>query len=464
MKHLQPHELWEEIAGSSPEETAEPSPPEPETPLSSSAEEDHLAVAESSETPAVVASAALTKDFVLDTAQPLPADTFPNQPRVGSTQVPTTIPNVIALLKGYGISVRYDVIKKKLLISVPGLVCSPDNFDNAAFAHVESLAILNGMSTGKLPSFIETIGDRNLYNPAADWILSKPWDGIDRLQSICDTIVANADFSQSLKEILIKKWLLSVVAAALKGRGFTNRGVLTLQGEQGIGKTSWFRRLINDQVLQERLIKVGHHMDAGDKDAQLTAITHWIVEIGELDSSFKKDIARLKGFLTNDSDKVRRPYGRTDSEYPRRTVFCASVNDYNFLVDTTGNTRFWVIPVEEVNYTHNIDMQQVFAQLAVEFNNGMEWWLTKEEEMSLEYYNKRHRAVNVIEEKILSIIDQTNAVENKMKSFSATELLKEIGIENPTNRQCKECALILRSLYGASKRIHGIEKWRIQLR
>lgn len=81
----------------------------------------------------------------------------------------------------------------------------------------------------------------------------------------------------------------SAVAAALKPTGFKARGVLTLQGSQSIGKTSWISALMPDQVLREICIKLDHHLDASNKDSLITAVSHWIVEIGELDSSFKKD-------------------------------------------------------------------------------------------------------------------------------------------------------------------------------
>ena len=181
------------------------------------------------------------------------------------------------------------------------------------------------------------------------------------------------------------------MAAALKPRGFKSRGVLTLQGEQGIGKTSWGLALISDPMLRETVVKVDHHMDGGNKDSLIGAITHFIVEIGELDSSFRKDMARLKGFLTADSDKVRRPYGRTEAEYPRRTIFFATVNESSFLVDQTGNSRFFTIEVERLNYQHTIEMQQVWAQLYVAFQQGDQWWLTGEEEKQLAQINSRHR-------------------------------------------------------------------------
>ena len=195
----------------------------------------------------------------------------------------------------------------------------------------------------------------------------------------------------------------------------------------------------------------------------MAAISHWIVEIGELDSSFKKDIARLKGFLTSDQDKIRKPYGRTNSEYPRKTVFCATVNDSNFLVDATGNTRWWTIPVTRINYNHGIDMQQLFAQPVLDYEKGEIWWLTPSEEKELETFNKKHRSISAIEERIIAAVNMERAKETTLPAMTPTELLIAIGIRNPTNTQSKEAAAVLRELLGDSKRINGQNKWRIPL-
>ena len=400
-----------------------------------------------------------------DLNNPKPVDpvSFPHQPRNGGLQLPATIANVRHLLTAYEITVRYNVVRKKLAISVPGYSGTPDNADNVAMAHIASLASLNGLATGQIFTYVATIGDEHRHNPVADWIASKPWDGKDRLQALNDTLVHREDYPEPLKEVLIYKWLVSAVAAALKPGGFRARGVLTLQGPQSIGKTAWISALVPNEVLREGLIKLDHHLDAGNKDSLITAIGHWIVEIGELDSSFKKDVARLKGFLTSDRDKVRRPYGRTDSEYPRRTVFCATVNDEAFLVDATGNTRWWTIPVTKINYTHDIDMQQLFAQVAVDFKNGEAWWLTPAEEKCLEGYNRTHRAISAIHERVLEAVELDRVKDQNHPAMTPTELLRKIGIKNPTNAQAKECAGILRELLGESKRIKGQNKWRVPL-
>ena len=172
----------------------------------------------------------------------------------------------------------------------------------------------------------------------------------------------------------------------------------------------------------------------------------------------------MKGFLTRDYDKIRRPYARTEAEYQRRTVFCASVNKSDFLIDDTGNTRWWVIPVTKINYQHSIDMQQLFAQLAVDFHNDKQWWLDQHEEALLELHNKDHHSVSVIRELILEAIDIDLKGDSGNPAKSASELLRWLGYKSPTNPQCRECGGILRDLLGDPKKIQGIYRWRIPLK
>ena len=403
--------------------------------------------------------------FDIDRAEPLDRSTFPNQKpgKGGEVTLLSTIPNVAHLLKGYSITVQYDVIRKEVVIRVPGVSGTPDNYANVMIEYITSLAKLNGISVGQIPGYVSAIADSNPINPVATWITSKPWDGVDRLPAVYATLEVREDFPEALKETLIHHWLLSAVAAALLPTGFRTRGVLVLQGRQLLGKTSWFLALIPDSLLSDDVILTGHHLDPANKDSLTTAIKHWIVEMGELDSTFRKDVARLKGYLTSNKDKVRRPYAKTNSEYQRRTVFCASVNEETFLVDSTGNSRFWKLPVIKINYLHGIDMQQVFAQLATELNAGAQWWLTPEEDQQLERQNDAYRAVSSIEEMILPLLDFTMPVE-KWRYMSATDVLQTIGFQRPTNPQCRECGAVLRRHIGPPKKIHGIMKWKVPLR
>lgn len=395
--------------------------------------------------------------------EPLDARSFPNQER-RSGIIPCTTSNVEHLLAGYGISASYDVIRKRTVLVIPDWQGSPDNYDNVAMAIIVSLAEANNMQRQGIEEQVLALADRNLLNPAADWIKSKQWDGTDRLPALFDTLTTEDGFPAELKRALMYRWLLSIVAAACMARNFKARGVLTLQGAQGMGKTTWVANLVSDPVVREMIVKLDHHLDPHDKDSVLSAISHLIVEVGELDSSFRKDVARLKGFITRDSDKVRRPYARTASEYPRRTVFVATVNDRNFLVDDTGNSRFWTLPLVAIDYGHSIDMQQLFAQLHDDYVAGHQWWLTREEEALLEASNRDHRAISSIREHLIEMIDLAYINSGQTELMGTNEVLHKLGIQQSRNGQNKEVAATLRELLGEPKRINGNMKWRIPWR
>lgn len=389
-------------------------------------------------------------------------NTFPDRPRHGST-IPATIANVRFMLEQNSVSARYNLIKKRSEIRIPGLVGTVDNADAVARAHIESLASSYGMPTSLVGSFTEAVADEKSYNPVLDWIDSAEWDGTDRLPSFYATIAVNDGYPNELKCALMHKWALSAVAAAAMPSGFMARGVLTLQGNQGIGKTSWVRSLVPDPVLRASVVKVDHHLDPSNKDSLISAVSHWLVEVGELDSSFKRDMARLKGFITADHDKVRRPYAKADSEYQRRTVFVATVNASDFLVDDTGNSRFWTIAVKAINYEHGIDMQQVFAQLAVEYRAGAIWHLSNDEDKRLEAINSQHRVTSTVRDRLLAIIDQEVSDRHKCEKYTPTNLLIAAGLQYPTNTQVRECAALLRELYGNHVRINGNNVWRVPI-
>jgi len=374
-----------------------------------------------------------------------------------------TLSNTKHMLTSYGISANYDVIAKDYVVFIPGFKACPDNYDNAAITTLCSLATLNNIYSGQFIHQVFAIASKSQVNPVMLMTKSLPWDGKDRLEALYATIKVKDEFPDDLKNTLMRKWFLSCVAAASMPSGFSSRGVLTLQGAQSIGKTRWIASLVTDKALRSRLIKLDVHMDAGNKDSVLLAIKHWIAELGELESSFRSNASRLKGFLTNDKDKIRQPYERKESNFQRRTVFSATVNVSDFLIDSTGNTRFWTIPCIEIDYNHAIDMQQVWTQLYNEFTETPEanqWWLTSKEEGRLEYFNQAHRVVSAISDLLSAELD-FDADPLMWQKSSASQLLKDVGIDKPSNAQCREAGAFLRERCGEPRKINGSMKWNV---
>lgn len=393
----------------------------------------------------------------------LERSSFPDQPS-GNGALPSTIPNVRHLLEGNGVIAQYNIIKKKVEIVIPGLPGVLDNVDAVTMAQVKSLMALHGMYNGDARSIVEAIANENPHNPVADWIDSKPWDGRDRLPDFYATIVTVDDYPPSLKETLMYKWALGAAAAALMQHGFSARLVLTLSGPQSIGKTRWAMSLIPPPQLRASVLKTDHHFEGSDKDQIISAMRYWLVELGEVESSMRKDAERLKGIITRERDVFRVPYAATDTDWQRRTVFIATANGSDFLTDPSGSTRWGVIAVERVVYEHDIDMQQLWAQLAVDFRAEKQWWLDKAEEAQLASWNERHQSTSLVREAVEHLIDFAREDTIREERLSASQVLEMAGLEKPTPQQAREVGSIIRAKFGPPKKIRGTMYWTLPIK
>ncbi len=389
--------------------------------------------------------------------QPIDSKNFPHQPEGRRWKIPGTIDNFAYLMKSHGVDIQYNEITKDTTIRIPYLDTSVDNGDNVKRGHIQSLCVLNNFPVEHLNALCETIADQNRFNPVKEWITSSQWDGKDRLEAFYATLVTPEDYPIDFKKTLMKRWMISAVAAAYDKEGFHCRGVLTLVGKQGIGKTSWVKSLVSDAHLRKQVVLTGHSLDASNKDSTMTAIQNWIVELGEVESTLRK-LDLLKAFITKDMDTLRRPYGSGDSTYPRRTVFSASVNDTHFLNDITGNSRWWTIPLVSVDYQHGLDMQQVFAQIKSQcYDLGERWWLDTAENDQLTLLNKECEVLSPVRELLITYL---NNARGEVKRFmTATALLQAVGIERPSKGQLKEVHALMTEIVGPKRKTGGVFGW-----
>lgn len=337
----------------------------------------------------------------------------------------STIDNFKYLFNHYGITCKYNLIKKDVEVFIPNLTTSFDNRANVTLAHATSLASQNDLPVSHIGEYIKAIADENQYNPIANFILSKPWDGVDRINDLMQTITTK---KTQIRDLFVLRWLISCVSVNFDNNGA--EGVLVLQGGQGLGKSRWLRRLLPPDMTMDYIAE-GIKLDPESKDSVTTCVTNWLVELGELGSTFRKDLDMVKSFIANKVDRLRRPYDRLESAYPRRTVFYASVNESEFLKDITGSRRWFVIPVDAVNYTHNIDVQQLWAQVYVLYKKGERGWINAEEIKMLEASNEEHNEEEPSISKMKSLLDWESSQLN-WRWATTTEIAEELGYTNPS--------------------------------
>lgn len=350
-----------------------------------------------------------------------------------------TVENLEFLMKQYGIKTMYNVVAKEIEVVIPGLESSMDNEGSVASAVLTSLCARNRMPRSNIDPYVLAIADKNQYNPAAEWIDSKAWDGIDRLDALVGSLDAE---DKALAFTLLRRWMIGAVGCVYSRKGMSMQGVLVLQGAQYAGKTEWFWQLTGKN---ERLAKEGVSLDPADRDSVKGAVSHWLVELGEIDATFKKsDIESLKQYITRQIDELFLRYSKKISKFPRRTAYFGTVNPLQFLHDDTGNRRYWTIKCGSLlNAMHGIDMQQCWAQVKTIWASGEQHRLTVDEMKALNAANEEHEQANPIEELILTRFQWDKP---PCTNMSATEVLLAIGYDKPNNKQAKDTGTILRKI------------------
>lgn len=390
-----------------------------------------------------------TVDHAADIHSPLPDVKGNGKPM-------STIENVAEVCRRLGVTVRYNVISKEEEIIIPGQGFSQDNAGNASLAWLNSWCARFGMPTDKLGDYVTFLADTNQYNPVAAWIQSKEWDRKHRAHHLCATIKAAGEDtspdSARLKNTLIRRWLLSAVAAAFEPEGVAAGGILVLQGAQNMGKTKWFKSLVPADL---GVIQDGMMLRPDDRDSVRQVCGFWLVELGELDATFRKaDIAALKAFITRKNDVIRRAYARKESHYARRTVMFASVNDDRFLNDPTGNRRFWTIECEAIDHTHGLDMQQVWAEVYEDYRAGETWYLDADEVVALNQHNENFMQIDPIEERISSRLNWDEK-QTFWRWIRTTDLLIEVGVDRPTHQDVIRGGTALKKRDCPRKKVNG---------
>ncbi len=367
-----------------------------------------------------------------------------------------TIKNVETMLKHLNVKALYNVIKKDMQIVIPNHSYLIDDEKNSKLTYLTSFGISCGMAQlNKLYDCVKYVANGNPFNPVAEWILTKKWDGVNRLPAFYNTLNSKNDHDsaeRAFKETLIKRWMISAIAATFEPKGISAHGVLVLSGAQYIGKTNWFKQLAPKEL---NVLKDGVLLDPKDKDSVYQSVTNWIVELGEIGATFKKaDIDQLKAFITKESDELRLPYQRESSTFPRRTVFMASVNDDAFLQDPTGNRRFWTIECESINHSHGMDMQQVWAEVYELYLKGERWTLDKDEMAKLNESNQHFESFNPFEEKILDMFDWSEKLDPEFgypngQFMTCTQVFESISqVSIPSKKDLNSISTAVKKITG----------------
>lgn len=398
----------------------------------------------------------------------VPADEFAAREFTGfpGDDTPVTTEDVKRILRTLNITVRLNDISG--MVEIEGM---PPQYSRTNAPNVLPVLLMDYIKENDLQSSRQNIDDclvaimdENRFNPVKDMLEATVYDGRDRITEVKQILGIEGNECECT---YLTKWMHQTVAMALNDENepYGADGVLVLQAEQGAGKTLFFATL----AIKADFFAEGVSIDLNNKDSIIQSTCVWIAELGELDSTLKREQSALKAFLTARRDTYRIPYARTATRKPRRTSFCATVNPKEFLNDETGSRRFWVvnprhIDVERIKALSPDWLKQLWRQVyeTLYLPNPQGFRLTAEEREMLQACNEQYEKPLPGE---IEITDKLNfeAPDHMWKWCKVSELLTAVGYKGITAVQAGKVLAKLSKTDSRieCKNVHNVKMYRL---
>ena len=258
---------------------------------------------------------------------------------------------------------------------------------------------------------------------------------------------------------MLKRTLIGAVARAFDP-GCKHDTACVLMGGQGSFKSTFWHKL-GGLFFSDAL------GDIGSKDDVMVLHRSWIMEWAELDQiTSRKHAGHIKSFLSRPVDMLRVPYGKAVEDFPRRGIIVGTTNkSAGFLVDETGNRRFWVIPTTKTDQdqidTDSLEKERdsIWSAAVLAYRNGE----TSRLPAHLEQLVTNENDAYVVDSPWRDVVATYLTTRSSVEPLTSEELLTK-AINKPVERQTRidqmQIATILKDLgYIKQREPHGRRRW-----
>ena len=364
---------------------------------------------------------------------------------------------LLALLRSQADEIRYNVFTQQ--IEIKGKVI--DGADRFYLKLAEM-----GYKVGKELAIdcLVQVANENLYNPVTEYLLHCEHNVEPTyIDGLATAYLRPGDGGTSIYDEMLKRTLIGAVARAFDP-GYKHDTACVIMGDQGAYKSS-FWGCLGGPFYSDAL------GDISTKDDVMVLHRSWIMEWAELDHiTNRKHAGQVKAFLSQAVDLLRVPYGKAVEAFPRRGIIVGTTNKTaGFLVDETGNRRFWVIPttktqVDQINTaTLLIERDAIWSAAVHAYRNGETNRLPLAMELAVQQENDAYMIESPWRSAILTYL----ADRRSMEVLTSEEILVK-AIQKPLERQTKvdqmQVASILKELGWTKRReSSGKRRWFYQL-
>lgn len=234
---------------------------------------------------------------------------------------------------------RMCIFDKILLADYNGKETVVENKITALKGHAASRNLKLGQMEPFLYKWMDTFNERLLLD-------IKPHDGEDYIGGVLKFVsVKNVTNEQFVD--LMKQWFANIWARFYDPKAQNVCPIL--KGDQGLGK---------DTLLSNMLSGFGKYFepnfDVNDRPNEMYQIMYrkMILNISEFDRTARHDVATLKKIITSTGAFFRPPYARKAEHFDFRCSFISSSNKLDVLLDNTGNRRYWLFDLDDIDWSY----------------------------------------------------------------------------------------------------------------
>lgn len=286
-----------------------------------------------------------------------------------------------------------------------------DDHEIAITVVLQSRYGLSGMKEGVVRSAIIYHARQNTRNEPKQWIESLKWDGIPRVRSFFHKYMGtpNDEYHQD-----VSKYFLLSMAARIVDHGIQADNAVVLVGCQGIKKSTSLMAIAGKKWFAVASAKIGKPDFISSMRGKI------LMEIGEMSAAKKAHVEDVKLVCSNRIDCFRVPYDRNHQDLPRICMLAGTTNEDQFLVDDTGNRRFYPInPIQCNAELISRDREQLFAEALAIFNlDRVNWWTVTDD--SIEH--QEHHRISDPWEDVLKDYDIFRFHQNGMDPYAGVKV------------------------------------------
>lgn len=324
--------------------------------------------------------------------------------------------NLAFLLRRWRYEAKYNEISKEVEFYRDGkkLAVKYDDFVTEMQGEANKSGL--GCSRQDTRAMLNLIASKNRYNPFTDYLEScfNQWTAAGGqkvyFNRLCSALVLNTNFTAAGRSAflydLLRKWLLQAVKLGYNDGTMSPQNILIMQAEGGIGKTRFAHWLFKERPA---LVKSGEKLDPTNKDSVIKLTKYALVELGEIGQTVKAEkIDALKQFFTQNEDEYRAPFDIAVQKHPRRTSFLGTINESDFLIDRTGERRYFVLPLTAIDWQQleRLPPAMLWGEIyAAAVVDGEPWYLNYDEIKQLNQLNQVFACTTSTEEALFALLD-----------------------------------------------------------